>query len=186
MNSTILSLRERVRKIHRVNRLLWLAVLSGMVVLTVVAIVFYQFRLVDWAPQTYRAYDQAVYLAVLFFLFLIFYIKRHYLEPNKLVERVKNRQVVINIEDMADLLHEFGTDYDLLARMLILSRRYLMVIWSIANLILIIGFIYFLLTGFIKMYAIYALISFYSIAINFPAFSYIERCFIKLYDRPLE
>ncbi len=186
MESATLTLREKVRKIHRVNRLLWLAVLSGMLVLTVVAFIFYYFKLVEWNPNAYRNFDRIVYLVVLFLLFLIFYLKRHYLEPNKLVERVKNRQVVINIEDMADLLQQFGSEYDLLARALTLTRRYLMLIWSVANLILIIGFIYFLMTGLLKAYLIYALIAIYSIAINFPAFSYIERCYIKLYDKPLE
>jgi len=176
----------KLRHIHRVNRILWASILGGMLVLGLVGFLFHYMKLIQWQAFIMQKVDQILFFTAIALLLLVFYIKRHYLQIPKLIQRAKVRPVNLAAGDAADLMEEFDANASLLVKTLMLMRRYYMVIWSIANLILIIGFIYFILSGLYKTFLLYLLIGLYVMLTNFPFFSLLERCYIRIYDQPLE
>ncbi len=176
----------KLRHIHRVNRILWSSILGGMLVLGLVGVLFYYMKLIQWQPLSLHNIDQILFFGAIVLVVLIFYIKRHYLELHKLIERARVRSVNLSASDAADFMEEFDANATLLVKTLMLMRRYYMVVWSIANLILIIGFIYFVISGLFRTFLMYLILSVYVMLTNFPFFSLIERCYIRIYDRKLE
>jgi len=170
--------RIQLRRIYRVNRVLYFAVLMGMVTLTLVAVLFYFGRLLpSRALVDIHSLDKVLLMLVLFLLLLVFYLKRTYLQPEKLIKRAEKKELNITAPDVTDFIQEFGIQAGILAKTLIIMRRYFMVVWSIANLALLLAFIGFILTSNFRLFLIYAVVGFYSIFINFPSFRLVERCF---------
>ena len=168
---------DKLRHIHRVNRVLWTSVLSGMIFLFILTFIFKYYGYMSTA--TLRANPQLENLMLLFtigLLFLIFYLKRHYLVPNKLTDRAEKKEVAYGTGDIADFKAEFGEDVSTIAKTLILMRRYFLLVWSIANIVLLCGFIAFILAGQFQTFLIYVVVSLYSMFINFPSFTLIEKC----------
>jgi hypothetical protein len=61
-----------------------------------------------------------------------------------------------------------------------------MVIWSIANLIVMIGFIQYILALQFESFLIYSAVGIFSLAINFPKFTIIEILYLKIDAEELE
>jgi len=120
--------------------------------------------------------ENTLFLITIALLFLSFYLKRHYLVPQKMVDRASKKEINVSSAEMVDIIDTFGDETKMVVKVLILMRRYFMLVWSVANILLLFGFISFLLAGQFQTFLIYALIGLYSLIINFPAFSFIENC----------
>lgn len=170
--------RQKVRNLYRVNRLLWYSVTGGVLTLLVVGYLLHFFgSITPTATAGKNGLGTIVLIVAMVLLYIIFHMKRTYLDPKKLVWRARKKTLEITSVDLADFIAQFGTNADTMAKTLILLRRYYMVIWSIANLITLLGFVEFVVTGEIRVLAIYGIVSLYSLAINFPSFGIIERCY---------
>ena len=175
------NMRDTLRRIHRVNRTLWLSILSGVLILVVISLFFYFGNFLDMAVVGRpHLVDQALLFLVFALLLLIMYVKRNYLQPNKMIERARRRDLSITSADVTDLVSTFGKETNLLAKALIIMRRYYMVIWSAADLIVIIGFIQYILTMTFKSFLVYTAAGILSLIINFPRFTVIESLYYKL------
>ncbi|NOX88351.1 MAG: hypothetical protein GXO77_04935 [Calditrichaeota bacterium] len=173
--------RKKVRHLYRVNRILWIGIFSGVVTLILVGLILHQFgSIVPQGAQAKSSIGTIFLIIALVLLYLVFYMKRTYLEPKKLIIRAQKKTLEVTSVDLADFIAEFGEKADVMAKTLILLRRYYMVIWSIANLITLLGFIEFVVTGEIRILMIYGVVSLYSLIINYPSFGIIERCYEKL------
>lgn len=174
-------LQQKIRNVHRQNRVLWFSVLAGMIMLVLVTFIL---RMTSGLEQSNvminPKMENFLFLLTLGLLLLIFYLKRHYLVPSKMVERAAKKNINISGAEMVDLVETFGDETRMIARVLILMRRYFMLVWSVANILLLFGFISYLLAGQFQTFLIYALIGFYSMIINFPAYSFIEKCLVLL------
>ncbi len=172
---------NKLRHIHRVNRVLWTALLSGMSILVLTAVLFKFggfFQTVS--PTVDSKADNVILLVTLALLFTVFYLKRHYLIPAKMVARAHKKEISYGSGDIADFVAEFGDKASVIARTLIIMRRYFMLVWSVANVILLLGFIVFIAAGQFQTFLIYTVISAYSMIINFPSFKIIEQCMAVL------
>ena len=171
----------KLRKIHRVNLLIWGSILFGIIVLAVIAIVFKNLNIVT-EPVIYnlRQLDNLMLLITIFLLFFIFYLKRNYLTPIKIIEQAEKKDLNLEQGDAAELVNEFGKEAEKLAKALILMRRYYIFVWVTAELIVLLGFLEYILALYFKGFLIYVIVGMFSLAINFPLFSKIERCYLKL------
>ncbi len=170
--------RQKVRNIYRVNRILWYAVTAGVLTLLIVGYFLHASGSITPTGTAGRNSLGTIFLIVaMLLLYIIFHMKRTYLDPKKLVWRAKKKTLEITTVDLADFIAQFGTNADTMAKTLILLRRYYMVIWSIADLITILGFVEFVVTGEFRVLAIYGVVSLYSLLINFPSFGIIEKCY---------
>ncbi len=178
-----LEFRQKVRNLYRVNRVLWISVFSGVVMLLLVGYLFYYWDTIPGdQTSTTTGLGNVVMMVAIGLLFIVFHMKRTYLDPRKLVWRAKNKKLQITSVDLADFIAQFGQTADTMAKTLILLRRYYMVIWSIANLITLLGFIEFILSGQIKVLLVYGVVSIYSLLINYPSFKIIEQCYAIIHD----
>jgi len=167
----------KLRQIHRVNRVLWMSLLSGMGILVLTAILFkFGGFFQTSVPSVDSKLDNAILIFTLALLFTVFYLKRHYLIPAKMVARAQKKEISVGGGDIAAFITEFGENAMTIAKTLVIMRRYFMLVWSIANVILLLGFIVFIAAGQFQTFLIYAVISAYSMAINFPSFKIIEHC----------
>ncbi len=168
---------QKIRNIHRQNRVLWISVLAGMIMLILVTLILrWNGSIGETALNIRPEMENTLFLVTVALLFLSFYLKRHYLVPQKMIERASKKEINITSVEMIDILDSFGNETKMVVKVLILMRRYFMLVWSVANILLLFGFISFLLAGQFQTFLIYALIGLYSLTINFPAFSFIEKC----------
>jgi len=175
--------RDKVRRIYRLNRMLWIATIVGMGFLNLFVLVFNYFGIiVEPSVENVVNVDNLIMGVILMLAFLILYLKRTYLPPKKLIERAKKKDLSIVPDDVRDLLHEFGDDGDTMAKALIILRRYYMVIWSVANLITILAFIDYIIALRFQSFWIYSVVAIYSMVINFPRFDKIEALHYWLSD----
>lgn len=171
--------RAKLRRIHRINRLLWASIFAGMIGVVFITLVLKFFNIITEPVSVgnERMIDQIMLIITVLLAFLILYFKRTYLLPEKLVLRAKSRELNIEPGDVTDFIQEFGKEGDLMAKSLIIMRRYFMVIWSIANLIVIVGFIDYILALQFRSFIVFSIVGFYSMLINFPMFSLVEKCY---------
>ncbi|GEM_PF-2233516 len=178
---------EKVRSIHRVNRLLWLAILSGMLTFAVVVIVLSLTHLIVPASSgPDRLMENIFFLIAIALLLIIFYVKRTYLIPDKIISRAGVKTIHITATDDLDLIEQFGPNAGLLVKSMMIMRRYFMVIWSANNLLVLMGFIYYLFNGTLRTFLIYLIIALYSMIVNFPSFKLIKVCYESIFKKPLE
>ena len=175
------NIRSKLRRIHRVNRLLWNAILIDIVIISVIAIILWYFNILS-KPVFYnlKTFNDITLIIVIILLFMIMYLKRTYLQPVKIIDRANQKQLHIETPDVVDFVQEFGKEANVIAKALIIMRRYYMVIWSIANLIVLIGFVSFILSLYLNNFIIYGVVGLYSLLINFPRFSIVEDCYNKI------
>jgi len=171
--------RQKLRNLYRVNRVLWFAVFLGVVILIAVGYVMHKLGTI--APSSAQHPQDSVstvfLIIALVLLYIVFHMKRTYLTPKKLIWRARRKKVELAGPDVVDFVAEFGEKADVLIKTLMLLRRYYMVIWSIANLITLLGFVEFVVSGQFRVLATYGIVSLYSLLINFPSFKLIERCY---------
>lgn len=173
--------RSKLRRLHRVNRLLWIAILMDILILSVIAIILWYFNiLTEPVLLNLKTFNDISLIIVIVLLFTVMYLKRTYLLPGKIVERANRKELHIEAADVVDFIQEFGKEANIIAKALIIMRRYFMVIWSIANLIVLIGFISFIVSLSLRNFIIYGIVGLYSLLINFPRFSIVEDCYYKI------
>ena len=175
--------RDKVRRIYRLNRTLWIATIIGMGFLNLFVLLFNYFGIImEPSVENVVNVDNLIMGVILMLAFLILYLKKTYLSPKKLIERAKIKDLSIVPDDVRDLLHEFGDEGNTMAKALIILRRYHMVIWSIANLITILAFIDYIVALRFQSFWIYSAVAIYSMVINFPRFDKIEALHYWLSD----
>lgn len=173
--------KSKLRRIHRVNRLLWIAILTDILIISLIAIILWYFNILsEPVLSSMKTFNDISLIVVVGLLFTVMYLKRTYLLPNKIIERANQKEIHIEAADVVDFIQEFGKEANIMAKALIIMRRYFMVIWSIANLILLIGFISFVLSLNLRNFIIYGIVGLYSLLINFPRFSIVEDCYYKI------
>ncbi|MBN1408899.1 MAG: hypothetical protein JW956_13965 [Calditrichaceae bacterium] len=176
--------RSKLRRIHRVNRILWTAILADILILSVIALLLWYFEiLTEPLLHNIKMFNDISLIAVIILLFTIMYLKRTYLIPDKIVERAKRKELQIGSADVVDFIQEFGKEANMIAKALIIMRRYFMLIWSIANLIVLIGFISFIVSMSLRNFIIYGIVALYSLLINFPRFSIVEDCYYNITNK---
>ena len=175
--------RDKARRIYRLNRTLWVATIVGMLFLNLFVLIFNHYGIVsEPSVENIANFDNLIMGIILMLAILILYIKRNYLTPKKIVERAKKKDLSIVPDDVRDLLQEFGNEGNLMAKALIIMRRYYLLIWSVANLITILGFIDYIVALRFQSFWIYSIVAVYSMVINFPKFDTIEALHYWLVD----
>jgi hypothetical protein len=163
--------------------MLWVVTLVGMLILSFFVIIFNHYGIISQPSVINVAnFDNLTMGIILILTILILFIKRNYLMPKKIIERARKKDLSIIPDDVRDLLQEFGDDGDLMAKALIIMRRYFMLIWSVANLIIILAFIDYIVALRFESFWIYSVVALYSMVINYPKFDTIEALHYWLSD----
>lgn len=156
-------------------RFLWFAVFSGMVFLILVAYFLSYFEIILPIPVVDPFVADKVTLIILFILLIIiFFLKRSFLLESKLVEKGEASRRVVDWV-MFHFLDKQNKKHMLLAKSILVANSLILLIWFLADLVVLVAFVHFILAPFIKTFLLYSFVGLYSMLVNFPS--------LKLYKK---
>jgi len=147
---------------NKTNVIIWVSILIGMVVLSIVVFVLDQGNTFTPIPQA-QGVNQLLFVLAVVFAFGILMLKRTAFLPQKIVTRV---------------VHRSGEDKN--NAILNLIRRNYIIVWVLAELICIMGFINYIFAVNFQSYLVFAIVAIYSVLINYPRQYLAEICIERL------
>lgn len=167
-------------KINNTNRVLWLGVFISMFILILITLVLYYTNLIELTSMSFaRDFDRIVLMLIFVITLIIFYIKRSYLIPGKLVEKANKIDMVKNrflSGDNADL------KLNTLNNAIFYCNRYMLIVWFLADFILIAAFVNFIIAPILNTFIIYGVVALYSLAINYPTYRHLKSIYSFIYE----
>ena len=153
---------EDIHIFNKTNVIIWGAILVGIIVISAVVFIFDQFQTFKPMPEAQNV-NQILFIIAVISAFGILILKRSIFLPDKIIANIikksngqKNHTILIRI------------------------RRNYIIIWSLAELIVLIGFINYIFAVNFQTYLIFAIVGIYSILINFPRQKLAEQCLEQL------
>jgi putative flippase GtrA len=150
---------EKISTFHKRNLIIWGAIFTGVIALTVVAYILNENKSFEALPQAHQM-NQILFIIAIVLAGAILLFKRSNFVPSKVASRISQPDVGEN-----------KLEY-LLPRLL---RNYF-IVWTLAEAIALIGFINFVFTADFSSYLIFAVVSAYSLLINIPSEGFIYKC----------
>jgi uncharacterized membrane protein YdcZ (DUF606 family) len=148
---------------QKVNLILWIAILSGIIILTVIALLLNKFQPFqedfNLPLITEILFGMAIVIAI-----AILVLKRSIFRLDKIVVTGSG---LLPIETQVNYV---------LAQL----RRNYIILWALAEAIGTIGFVYYIITSNLHNYLLCALVSIFSLASNFPRRDTINNCLANL------
>lgn len=167
---------------HKLKLIWWLFFVEILILFIIVAVIKY-FNLYG-VPllSNLKVFNNISLIIVVILLFSVIYLKRMYLNPEKLVDKARRQKSEPNRSVHNNFLAEFGSAGDMILKIVSILRKYYLLIWSIANFIVLLGFASFILSFITNTFITYGIVGLYSLVINFPGLSIIERCYYKIHS----
>lgn len=137
-----------MQNFHKTNLTLWIAVLSGVIILSAVVYYLYLSETMQPIPDS-QDVAQIMFVAAVVLAIAILFLKRSVFSPIKVVEHAKGRP-----------------DAEIFV-MNKIKRNYI-IVWGIGELICLLGFFNFIMLADIQNYMIFAVVSIYSLLVNMP------------------
>jgi len=164
-----------IKEWHRKNKLVWIAILAGMLILTSVILLLHQLEVIK-DPLTINPVEvNKIMLFIVFIIAaLIIILKRTLLVRDKLINSAC-KKLTINLD-------EVDTDYKETVLKTVFSRIQIfqMIIWIMADIIVIIGFLNYLFILSIQASLMYCIVAIYSMIISYPKLSLLEGCYYRI------
>lgn len=142
---------------HRTNLILWGGILSGIIIFIFIILVFDQVKSIK-SFEIPAYIEKYLFLIAIAFALLIIIMKRSVFLPTNLTNSIKNTAII----DKREILFKK-------------MRRNYIIIWSLAESIFIIGLVDYIFFVRFDSFLIYAIVSIYSLIINIPRKSSIEK-----------
>jgi len=175
------NLNAKLKQLHNPIRLIWLALLVEIIVLIGVGLLLdYLNALGEPVISNRKAISDLSMMLIVVLLFAVLFLKRNLLNPDKLIERAKSKKDAVYNPQWQMIVQEFGPEAEIMVHIVEIIRKYYLVIWSIGNAIVLIGFVGLVVGLPLRQFLIYAVVGLYSLSVNFPVFSMVERCLYRL------
>ena len=144
---------------QKTNLIIWISILSGVVVLTALALVL------DYGQIFYEYYNQALVSEIIFIFAIglacvILFLKRSVFRLDKLLDRASALAQVDQKENYV-LSH---------------VRRNYIILWILSEILGILGFIFYLITSDLRNCILFSAVSIFSLLTNFPYKRTIRIC----------
>lgn len=156
------------------NKIIWASVFIGVLLILFISWAVGDILIDSSAPiLDPQKSDTFFLLTIGAITIVILYIKRSILVPAKLLElgKKKSDAKLLKYSDEDDR----GRAFDKSVRLI---NRYMMLVWFLADIIVIIAFINYLFTGVFNTMLIYSIVGIYSLIINFPS----KHVYKKMYN----
>jgi hypothetical protein len=148
----------KIIQYHRTNILIWGAIVSFVIILTLLA--YYLDSSNTLLPAESAAQvNQVLFLMAVVIAFGILFLKRSLFNPKKIIESPIEKPPPEKIDFV-------------LARL----RRNYVIVWAMGEIIGVIGFVNYMVTVDIQYLLVFTVVSIYSILINMPRISVAESC----------
>ncbi len=163
---------------YRQSRMTWFAILAGMLSLFALTVVFHYLQIFKEPVAQDPAAVSNIFLLIVFgFAFLIIILKRMFFNPAKLVDGAKHKSRTAFQENDEEARRKQ------LAMVLSEIRKYRILIWIMADMIIIVGFLSYVFLLSFQTFLIYSVVGIYSLVINFPAKSLHETCVARISEQ---
>lgn len=144
-----------ISKIHKRNLKLWLIVLSGILILIAVSTALFYMEMFDSFPIVNPADADKIAMIIVFAIaIIIFFIKRSYLNINKVIEMAKKKTGQGNRE-ILQALGDSNLNALLYSRSIDILSRISYSVWFLADLIVLVAFVLFILVPVLQNYLIF-------------------------------
>ncbi len=157
---------EQITAAHKKNMIIWIAVMSGMIILSAVVYVLDSQAIFTPVPDS-RQTGQILFITAVLLAGAILILKRSIFLPEKVVLKIPESPAGESKHDV------------LFARL----RFNYLIVWSLGEAILIIGFINYIFTTDFNNFLIFAIVGIYSLLINKPRENTLHRCIAMLDKR---
>lgn len=141
---------NKLDNFFKVNFILWGAILLGMIVISAVGYILNSMQ--AFTPvENIAEYKNIFFLTAIALAIAILMLKRNNFMPQKLASAFSN-------------LPAEEAELKVLAKI----RQNFIVVWTLGEAILLIGFVELVLSATIESFLIYLVVSFYSVIMNYP------------------
>lgn len=147
-----------INNFHKTNMIMWAAVMSAIVIISIISYVFDQMQLIK-PVHGFQEWNQIFFIIAVMLAFVILFFKRTFFVPQKIIDRAKKVQQADQVQNVLSSL-----------------RRDYIVVWAIGELICILGFVNYILIVQLNNFLIYAVVSLYAVAINIPRIGLVQKC----------
>lgn len=149
---------EHIHAFNRTNVIIWAAILIAIIIISSIVFIFDQSETFKPMPEA-QSVNQILFFVAVISAFAILFLKRSMFSPNKIVTNALKKS---NGEKNHAILTQI--------------RRNYIIVWSLAEIICLIGFINYIFAVNFQTYLVFAIVSIYSILINFPRQKLAEQC----------
>jgi len=167
---------EAIIKIrHDKLRILWIAILSGMTILTIMVFIFYQGGLIT-EPLTENPVQVNRIMLIMVFVIaaLVILLRRNSFVPDKLIKTASKKMNMEVAE--ADENQKDNLVTTVFARIQTLH----IIIWMMSEAIVFIGFINYLFIISFQASIMYCIVGIYSMLISYPRRALFESCYYRI------
>ena len=164
--------------LHKRIKFLWFAVLTGMVTIIFISWLVYNFQLIELKPVVNQQNaDKVTLVVIVIIVLLMFFLKRSYLMASKIKQKAQKNIDRLNRAEFAFLALDREDHALFAASASYLNKIYLM-IWALAELIILVAFINFVLAPALNTFFIYSIVALYALISNYPSI----QVYRKLYN----
>jgi len=148
----------------------------GMVGLIIITYLLDSFHLFQaFLPQDASNYDKVLMIVIVLALLVSFYLKRSFLRTQVIVKKAQSR-----------VRQKYGPELSTKAKLyqsaLTELRNIYMRIWTLANAITVLAFVYYSLSGQISNFFFYSLAGLYVGMTTFPTEIHVQRIYNSIFD----
>jgi len=148
----------KIQQFHRTNVLIWVAIISFVIILTLLAY-FLESTNTMLPAENAAQVNQVLFLMAVVIAFGILFFKRSLFNLRKIVESPFEKSLPEKIDFVLTRL-----------------RRNYVIVWAMGETIGVIGFVNYMITIDIQYLLVFTVVSIYSILINMPRISVAESC----------
>jgi len=164
--------------LHKKFKFLWIAVLSGMLAIIIIAYILFNFQIIELSPVVNPLdADKVALVSIVVIVMSLFFLKRSYLVASKIKEKGRKYENRINTSDFSFLSLE-NEKHSLFAASVVYINKIYLLIWFLADLVVLIAFVNFILAPMLNTFLIYSFIGLYSLIVNYPSI----KVYKKLYN----
>jgi hypothetical protein len=136
---------------QKTNRMIWISIITGVIILTGIVLVFNRLQIFYTIPNI-TVVGEILFLIALGLGIAILVLKRTMFRLDKVLEQGLALTDTARQENFV----------------LVKIRRNYIVLWLLAEMIGLLGFIFYLFTADLQNYLLFAVVSLYSLVINYP------------------
>ncbi len=164
----------------RQNKMYWLMVLIGMLGLILITYFLDAYNLYHpFLPENATVYDKPFMVLIILLLFIAFYMRRRFLVTSVIVKKATSKM-------RQKYGREFSSDVKLYQGSLTELRNIYMRVWTLANIITVVAFLFYSLSGQINNFYIYALAGIYTIITTFPSDIHVKYIYDKIFNNTVD
>jgi len=169
------SVKHELIGFHQKSRTMWFAILAGIISLIILVVIFHFAELFkDPLVKDLKSMNQLFLFIVFALAFLIIILKRIFFAPSQLVSAARRKA------------YKQGGGQDTEAKRKTLRyaldriHTFSLVLWVLADLIVIAGFLSYIFMLSFQTFIIYAVVGLYSLLINYPKYGLLEACYNQI------